>query len=543
MFKKVFEYAGPHKKDLYIATFIVLLSVLMGVLPFVLAYQVISPLVMGNAVDTKYVCIRVIGVLICLILQAILYGWGLDVSHKAAYSTLLRLRTSLQKRFEAVPLGFIQDKGTGTIKKLFVDDVDSLEVLLAHSLPEGIANLMIPIAIYVAMFFIDWKLALLSLASIPISFAAMMIMYSVGMKKMGPYYMAGQKMNNTIIEYINGMEVVKVFNKDAESYERFRKDMAICYDFDKTLSPDDMQTFTLIPSFGIDKDKFWAETDAFARENSMESNLSWMFMLVRYSRFLGKSLKREYFRAIGAQVELYRGVTDWFTRTTAYAAQRGIELEHYIISSGLKEIIEGSAIAKNFKRIYASSYLYTTDGVAEWPAQAINYTNKTQFIFRIAKGFLEEYDERVNDSMPEENLRIPYENIVYIGDSATDIPCMRLVKSKGGYSVGVYDPEKNNRAKVYKLYNDDRLNFYAPADYTERSNLYRYMQQIIDEVAAREQIKSEREILRQPAEAYKMRSMLEKLETGYTEKLTPQEITELQKLEAMIKSRTPGEID
>lgn len=141
--------------------------------------------------------------------------------------------------------------------------------------------------------------------------------------------------------------------------------MAICYDFDKTLSPDDMQTFTLIPSFGIDKDKFWAETDAFARENSMESNLSWMFMLVRYSRFLGKSLKREYFRAIGAQVELYRGVTDWFTRTTAYAAQRGIELEHYIISSGLKEIIEGSAIAKNFKRIYASSYLYTTDGVAE----------------------------------------------------------------------------------------------------------------------------------------------------------------------------------
>ena len=214
-----------------IATFIVLLSVLMGVLPFVLAYQVISPLVMGNAVDTKYVCIRVIGVLICLILQAILYGWGLDVSHKAAYSTLLRLRTSLQKRFEAVPLGFIQDKGTGTIKKLFVDDVDSLEVLLAHSLPEGIANLMIPIAIYVAMFFIDWKLALLSLASIPISFAAMMIMYSVGMKKMGPYYMAGQKMNNTIIEYINGMEVVKVFNKDAESYERFRKDISDYRDY------------------------------------------------------------------------------------------------------------------------------------------------------------------------------------------------------------------------------------------------------------------------------------------------------------------------
>lgn len=226
MFKKVFEYAGPHKKDLYSATFIVLLSVLMGVLPFVLAYQVISPLIMGEPVGSGYVSSRVIGVLVCLILQAVLYGWGLNVSHKAAYNTLLRLRTALQKRFESLPLGFIQDKGTGTIKKLFVDDVDSLEVLLAHSLPEGIANLMIPLTIYIAMFFIDWKLALLSLASIPVSFAAMMIMYSVGMKKMGPYYMAGQKMNNTIIEYINGMEVVKVFNKDAESYERFRRDIS-----------------------------------------------------------------------------------------------------------------------------------------------------------------------------------------------------------------------------------------------------------------------------------------------------------------------------
>mgnify|MGYP001046750555 FL=1 len=226
MFKKVFEYAGPHKKDLYSATFIVLLSVLMGVLPFVLAYQVISPLIMGEPVGSGYVSSRVIGVLVCLILQAVLYGWGLNVSHKAAYNTLLRLRTALQKRFESLPLGFIQDKGTGTIKKLFVDDVDSLEVLLAHSLPEGIANLMIPLTIYIAMFFIDWKLALLSLASIPVSFATMMIMYSVGMKKMGPYYMAGQKMNNTIIEYINGMEVVKVFNKDAESYERFRRDIS-----------------------------------------------------------------------------------------------------------------------------------------------------------------------------------------------------------------------------------------------------------------------------------------------------------------------------
>ena len=226
MFQKVFEYAGPHKKGLYAATAIVLVSVLLGVFPFVLAYQVIAPLVMGEAITASFIIQHVILVLVCLVLQALFYGWGLNLSHKAAYDTLLRLRTALQKRFEKLPLGVIQDKGTGTVKKLFVDDVDSLEVLLAHSMPEGIANLMVPIAVYVAMFFVDWKLALLSLASIPLSLVAMMTMYSVCMKKMGPYYMAGQKMNNTIIEYINGMEVVKVFNKDADSYERFRKDIS-----------------------------------------------------------------------------------------------------------------------------------------------------------------------------------------------------------------------------------------------------------------------------------------------------------------------------
>ena len=231
MFKKIFEYAGPYKKNMYVATVVVLVSVLMGVLPFVLAYQVISPLVMGDSVETEFVLLRVIGVLICLVLQAVLYGWGLSISHKAAYNTLFRLRVSLQEKFEKLPLGIVEEKGTGTIKKLFVDDVDSLELLLAHSVPEGIANLLIPLVIYVAMFCADWKLALMSLASIPISLLSMVIMYSVGMKRMGPYYQSAQKMNNTIIEYINGMEVVKVFNKDADSYERFRKDVSDYRDY------------------------------------------------------------------------------------------------------------------------------------------------------------------------------------------------------------------------------------------------------------------------------------------------------------------------
>lgn len=231
MFEKVFLYAGPHKRGLYAATGIVLLSVLCGVLPFVLAYQIIEPLVSGSTVTTELVTSRAAGVLLCLVAQALLYGWGLNVSHNAAYGTLLRLRTSLQKKFENLPLGVIQDKGTGTVKKLFVDDVDSLEVLLAHSLPEGVANLMIPVAMILALFVVDWKLALLSLASIPLSLWAMKTMYAVGMQKMGPYYAAGQKMNNTIIEYVNGMEVVKVFNRDADSYARLRDDVLAYRDY------------------------------------------------------------------------------------------------------------------------------------------------------------------------------------------------------------------------------------------------------------------------------------------------------------------------
>lgn len=268
--------------------------------------------------------------------------------------------------------------------------------------------------------------------------------------------------------------------------------MAICYDFDKTLSPDDMQTFTLIPSFGIDKEEFWEKTDEIAKKNNMDTNLAWMYELIKYSEFNDKSIRREYFKEIGADVKLYDGVLEWFDLTTAYAKSKGIELEHYIISSGLKEIIEGSRIADKFKRIYASSYMYSADGTVLWPAQCVNYTTKTQYIFRIAKGCLEEYDESVNDTVTDDNLRIPYKNIVYIGDSQTDIPCMRLCKSKGGYSIGVFDPKKKNTEKVFKLFEENRLSFFAPADYQKEGKLYEYITRIVDDIAVKEAIISDR---------------------------------------------------
>ena len=231
MLNKVFEYAGSHKKTIHLASFIILLSVIMGVVPFLFAYQIINPLILGQNLEFTRLVILLAGILICLVLQALLGGLGLNMSHKAAYNTLFGLRTSLQKKMENLPLGAIEEKGTGAIKKMYVDDIGSLEVLLAHSLPEGIANLIVPVMVYIAMFFVDWRLALMSLASIPLSIVAMMIMYSAGMKKMGPYYMASGKMNNTIIEYVNGMEVVKVFNKQTESYKRFSKDVGDYRDY------------------------------------------------------------------------------------------------------------------------------------------------------------------------------------------------------------------------------------------------------------------------------------------------------------------------
>lgn len=304
-----------------------------------------------------------------------------------------------------------------------------------------------------------------------------------------------------------------MYEKAKEEILARKPKIAICYDFDKTLSPDDMQSFTLIPSLGMRKEDFWPESNKLAKDNLMDNNLAWMYQLIVRSKACRKSISRDYFKEIGQTIPLYKGVDTWFERVNRYGEQRNVEIQHYIISSGLKEIIEGSSIAKYFKRIYASSYLYSADGVAEWPAQAVNYTNKTQFIFRIAKGIFEEYDEAVNDSKPKEELYIPYENIVYIGDSATDIPCMRLVKSKGGYSVGIFDPQKNQRKKVYQLFNDGRINFYAPADYSRNGALYKYIKSVIDIISMGEKIKTEQKLLNLHAEAYKiytsMRSLID----------------------------------
>lgn len=268
--------------------------------------------------------------------------------------------------------------------------------------------------------------------------------------------------------------------------------LAICYDFDKTLSPDDMQAQGFIQSLNVDVNEFWQESNTLAKEHDMDNNLAYMYMMATKSygkQFLTKEVLADY----GSKVALYNGVSTWFERIRQFGLKQGVQIEHYIISSGLKEMIEGTEMAKNgaFKKIYASAFMFDDKGVAVWPAQAINYTNKTQFLFRIQKGVLDINDAGVNDYIRSEEQRVPFRNMIYIGDSDTDIPCMSLVNINGGHSIGVYDPDSKNKEKVYKMMQHHRIRYYAPADYTDGSDLDTVVKQIIQKTAAYEALEQQ----------------------------------------------------
>ncbi len=276
-------------------------------------------------------------------------------------------------------------------------------------------------------------------------------------------------------------------------YERRKKEskpvLAICYDFDKTLSPDDMQAQGYVQSVGYDVKKFWDEANALAAENDMDGNLAYMYKMMRESegRFV---FNRRSLEEYGAKVKLFAGVAGWFERIKRYGAEHGVTVEHYVISSGLKEMIEGTEIARAgaFEKIYASSFYFNDRGVAVWSAQTINYTNKTQFLFRIEKGVLDINDPAVNDYFPPEELRVPFRNMVYLGDSDTDVPCMKLVHSNGGHAIGVYHPETGDKAKVLRLMRDNRIRYFAPADYSEGGELDYIVKNIIKKTAAYEEL-------------------------------------------------------
>lgn len=275
--------------------------------------------------------------------------------------------------------------------------------------------------------------------------------------------------------------IVKTARREIEG----RPVLAVCYDFDKTLSPEDMQAQGYIQSIGYDVADFWKESNSLAAENDMDQNLAYMYTMVTKARgrlvFNRKILKED-----GAKIKLYPGVDTWFERINQYGQEKGVTVEHYIISSGLKEMIEGTKVAQYFKKIYASSFYFDDDGVAVWPAQAVNYTNKTQYLFRIKKGILDINDQKVNDYFEPDKFVVPFRNMVYIGDSDTDIPCMKLVNSNGGHSIGVYNFETQDKTKVFKMLRENRIKYFAPADYREGSPLECLVKNIIDRTETNE---------------------------------------------------------
>jgi len=261
--------------------------------------------------------------------------------------------------------------------------------------------------------------------------------------------------------------------------------IALMYDFDKTLCTKDMQEYTFIPNVGMTAKEFWNAADALAKGQKMDAVLAYMRVMLETARAAHVSIRREEFVKMGKDLKFFPGVEGWFDRVDRLGDELGVCIEHYIISSGLREIIEGSSIYNEFREVFACEFLYDENNVACWPKNAVNYTTKTQFLFRINKGVTDlSKDEELNRYAPEDDRRVPFRNMVYIGDGLTDVPCMKLVKVNGGCSVAVYQRGKKNRVEDLLLH--DRVDYLELADYSEGSGLDRTVRDIIRQMAMKD---------------------------------------------------------
>ena len=258
--------------------------------------------------------------------------------------------------------------------------------------------------------------------------------------------------------------------------------VAFLYDFDKTLCTTDMQDYAFIPSLGMTPAEFWAEANGFGHRNRMDGILAYMYTMIRKCRELELPLTRSFLSRCGQNIVFFPGVTDWFARIDRFASLLGVQTEHYVISSGLREIIDGSAIAGAFKEIYASEFYYDELGRPAWPKLAVNFTAKTQFVYRINKGVLDVSDDQtLNASMPDDSKRVPFTNMIYIGDGLSDVPCMKMMRAYGGQAIAVY--QDANRPGVEQLLRQGRVDFIFPADYREGTGLEVTVKNIIRKMA------------------------------------------------------------
>ncbi|MBP5335449.1 MAG: haloacid dehalogenase-like hydrolase [Bacteroidales bacterium] len=262
--------------------------------------------------------------------------------------------------------------------------------------------------------------------------------------------------------------------------------VALIYDFDGTLSPGNMQEFGFIQAVGKTPSEFWALSDSIAKGQDASNVLAYMKLMFDEAHKNGIRLRKDSFKSFGRDIELFDGVKEWFSLVNEYGREHGVRIEHYINSSGLKEIIEGSSIAREFKHIFAGTFIYDENGDAQWPGIAVDYTAKTQFLFKINKGIFSAQDAKVvNSSIAEDKKRIPFTHMIYFGDGETDVPCMKIVTMFGGHSIAVYNPANDKKkATAFKLKRQGRVSFTAPAVFTKESRAYEVVCAIIDKIRA-----------------------------------------------------------
>lgn len=267
---------------------------------------------------------------------------------------------------------------------------------------------------------------------------------------------------------------------------------ALIYDFDGTLARGNMQEVSFIPSVGMEKGAFWEEAESLTQAADGDGILMYMQLMLEHARRNKAPITRETLRDHGQDVKLFDGLKSdltgkgWFERINAVGRKYGLEIEHYIISAGLDEMIEGCPIREEFRHVFASKFVYDKDGVAIWPAVGVNYTTKTQYLFRINKGVLNHWEhDKINRFMADEDRPVPFERMIFLGDGDTDVPTMKMMHTKGGFSIAVYDPRNSERdqQKIYGLISEDRVNFVAAADYREGSALDLIVKGLIGRIA------------------------------------------------------------
>ena len=272
--------------------------------------------------------------------------------------------------------------------------------------------------------------------------------------------------------------------------DKQRPIVAFLYDFDKTLCTTDMEDYAFIPSLGMTPREFWSVANGFGHANRMDGILAYMYTMIQESEKRRLPFTRESLREMGRDIVLFPGVQEWFGRINAFGDSQGVQVEHYIISSGLREIIEGSSISGEFKEIYASEFYYDETGRPVWPKLAVNFTAKTQFVYRINKGVLDVSDDKtLNDSMPDDSKRVPFTNMVYMGDGLSDVPCMKMMRAYGGQAIAVY--QESNRMGVEDLLAKGRVDFIFPADYSEGTALDQTVKNIIRKMAIADRLWNE----------------------------------------------------